>query len=123
MAETELICVGCPLGCCVTLLVSDKGEIESLTGHTCKEGKGYVIAEYRAPLRVFTATIRTTGGRLLPVRTDKPVGKGRLQELMQALANVRLNLPVEKGEVIIHNFLGTGANLVATAACRNIDMH
>ena len=32
MPEQVLICVGCPLGCHVTVKISDKGEIESMTG-------------------------------------------------------------------------------------------
>ena len=85
MAEQTIICIGCPLGCNVTLKIDKKGEIEALTGNQCKEGKEYVIAEFRSPVRVFTATVLTeTGGRLLAVRTDKPVHKGQLKELMRA---------------------------------------
>ena len=113
----EIICTLCPLGCRVTLKVSDKGEIESLTGHQCKEGKEYVTAEFKSPVRVFTATVLTGGGgRLLPVRTDKPVPKSQLKELMQAIAKVRVEPPVRIGQEIIHNILGTGANLVASSS-------
>jgi CxxC motif-containing protein len=115
MLEQGLICIGCPLGCHVTLKVSAKGEIETLTGNKCKEGKEYIIAEFQAPVRIFTATLQTEGGRsLLPVRTDKPVHKSQLKELMRALAKVRVDPPVKTGQVIIHNIFGTGANLVAT---------
>lgn len=115
MPEHELICIGCPLGCHVTLKVSDKGKIETLTGNKCKEGKEYIIAEFQAPVRIFTATLQTEGGRsFLPVRTDKPVHKSQLKELMRALSTVRVESPVKTGQVIIHNILGTGANLVAT---------
>ena len=116
MPEQVLICVGCPLGCHVTVKISDKGEIESMTGNQCKEGKDYVIAEFRDPVRVFTGTVMTVGGRrFLPVRTDRPVHKNQLKELMQALAKVKVEPPVKRGEVIIQNILGTGANLVATS--------
>ena len=115
MPEQELICIGCPLGCHVTLKVSGKGEIENLTGNECKEGKEYVTAEFKAPVRVFTATVLTEGGGfLLPVRTDKPIHKSQLKELMRALAKVRVAPPVKPGQIIIHNILGTGANLIAT---------
>ena len=117
MAEQVLICIGCPLGCHVTLKISNKREIESMTGNQCKEGKDYVIAEFRAPVRVFTATVLTEGGgRLLTVRTDKPVHKNQLKGLMQALAKLRVEPPVKTGQVIIPNILGTGANLVATSS-------
>jgi CxxC motif-containing protein len=117
MAEQEIICIGCPLGCHITLTVSGEGEIESLTGYQCKEGKKIVTAEFKSPTRVFTATVLTEdSGRLLPVRTNKPVPKSQLRELMQALAQVRVRPPVKMGQEIVHNILGTGANLVATGS-------
>jgi CxxC motif-containing protein len=115
----EIICIGCPLGCHVTVKVSDKGEIESLTGNQCKGGKEYVNAEFRSPVRVLTATVMTEGGgRLLPVRTDKLVPKTQLKELIKAIARVRVEPPVKIGQVIIPNILGTGANLIASSSLR-----
>ena len=115
MAEQVLICIGCPLGCNVTLTIGDKGEIENATGNQCKEGKDYAVAECRAPVRVFTATLLTEGsGRLLPVRTDKPVHRKELKEITKALAKVKVGPPVKVGQIIIPNILGTGANLIAT---------
>jgi len=117
MAEQTIICIGCPLGCNVTLKIDKKEEIEALTGNQCKEGKEYVIAEFRSPVRVFTATVLTeTGGPLLAVRTDKPVHKGQLKELMRALSKLRFVPPVKTGQVLIPNILGTGANLVASSS-------
>lgn len=117
MAEQEIICIGCPLGCHVLLRVSEKGEIESLTGNECKEGKEYVTAEFRSPVRIFSTTILIEGGdHLLPVRTDKPIHKNKLKELMRAVSKVRVNPPVKMGEVLIYNILGTGANLIATGS-------
>ena len=116
MTEQELICIGCPSGCHVILQVTEKGVIEGIAGNECKEGKEYVVAEFLDPIRVFTATIRTEEGtRLLPVRTDKPVHRKHLMDFMRALAPMRISCPVAKGEVIIHNLRGTGANLVVTA--------
>jgi len=98
MPQQTLVCIGCPLGCHVTLEISDKSEIESMTGNQCKEGKDYIIAEYRAPVRVFTAAVLTErGSRLLPVRTDKPVHKGQLRVLIQACAKLRVEPPVKIG--------------------------
>jgi CxxC motif-containing protein len=115
MAEQTIICIGCPLGCNVTLKIDIKGEIEALTGNQCKEGREYVVAEFRAPVRVFTATVLTeTGGRLLAVRTDKPVHKDQLKELMGAVAKLRMVSPVKAGQVLVPNILGTGADLVVS---------
>lgn len=116
MPQTEITCIGCPLGCRVTLTVSPDGNIENLTGNQCKEGTKYVTAEFQNPVRVFTAAVLTEGGgRLLSVRTDKSVSKSRLKELMCAVAKVRVKPPVKMGQEIVHDILGTGANLVSTS--------
>jgi CxxC motif-containing protein len=115
MPQAEITCTGCPLGCRVMLEVSPEGNIESLTGNQCKEGTKYVTAEFQNPVRVFTATVLTEGGgRILPVRTDKPVPKNQLKELMRSIAKVRVKPPIRMGQEIVHDILGTGANLVST---------
>ena len=117
MPEQEIICTGCPLGCRVTLEFGDNGDMKSLTGNQCKEGKEYVTAEFKSPVRIFTATVLVKGGgRLLTVRTDKPVPKNALKELMFAIARVRVEQPIKAGQVIIPNVLGTGANVIATGS-------
>ena len=37
MEKRELICIGCPMGCPLTVQLDD-GEILSITGQTCKRG-------------------------------------------------------------------------------------
>ena len=75
MTKPEIICVGCPLGCRVTLTVGPDSHIESMVGNRCREGVKYVAAEFQNPARVFTATVLTESGDrcLLPVKTDRPV--------------------------------------------------
>jgi CxxC motif-containing protein len=115
MPQQEITCIGCPLGCRVTLRVGPDGDIENLNGNQCKEGKKYVTAEFQYPVRVFTATVLTEGsGRLLSVRTDKPVSKSQLKELMRAIDKIRVKPPVKIGQEVVHDILGTGANLVST---------
>ena len=115
MPLREIICIGCPLGCHVTLRVSDDGEVEDMTNHKCKEGRKLVVDEFKSPVRVFTATVLIEGKHgLLPIKTDKPVLKSRLKELMYFIARVRVKPPVRIGQEIAHNILGTGANLVST---------
>lgn len=115
MREQELICIGCPLGCHVRLEITDEDEVKDLSGNKCKEGKEYVVAEYRAPVRVFTATVLSEeGGHPLPVRTNKPVHKAQLKELARVISKVRVKAPIKIGDVIVPNFLGTGADLIAS---------
>jgi CxxC motif-containing protein len=115
MLEKKVVCVGCPLGCNVTLKVRSDGDIESVAGNQCKEGKKYAILEFQLPLRVFTSTVLTESDiGVLPVRTDKPVPKTKIVELMQAVADIRIKPPIGIGQVIVHDILKTGANLIAT---------
>lgn len=114
--EEKIICVGCPLGCGITLILDDKGEITEVSGNTCKEGKEYALEEFKNPVRVLTATVLTEGSEqlLLPVRTNKSIPKSRLRECMPFLAKVRAKPPVSVGQVIVPNIINIGADLVST---------
>ena len=41
MKKTELTCIGCPMGCAVTVEMDGAGEITGVIGHTCKRGEVY----------------------------------------------------------------------------------
>ena len=117
MAEPEIICIGCPLGCRVKLTVNKKGEITDINDYQCKVGKKYARQEFKAPVRILTATILTEESSeraLLPVRTNKPIHKEKLKEGMQLLPKIRVKPPIKMGEVIIPNILNTGADLVSS---------
>ena len=115
-SEEKIICVGCPLGCEVTLTVDDKGKVTEVTGNMCKEGEKYAPEEYKNPLRVLTATVLTQNSSqpLLPIRTDKAILKTRLTEGMQVLAKVRAKPPLKSRDILVFNFLDTDANVVTT---------
>lgn len=113
--EQELICIVCPLGCRVRLTI-DKGNIVDATGNECKKGREYAENECMNPVRVLTGTILTESSkrRTLPVRTNKPIPKGKLIETYRSLAGVRVKPPVKAGQAIIRNILNVGADVVAT---------
>lgn len=113
--EQSIICIGCPMGCAVTL-TTDDGKVASITGHKCKEGEKYVLDEYNNPVRTLTATVLTQNSsqRLLAVRTTAPILKTKLVPGMMALAEVRAKPPIKMGGVIISNLLDTGVDVVAT---------
>lgn len=115
--EERIICIGCPMGCEVTLVIDDSGQVAKAGGNKCKEGRGYAIEEYKNPVRVLTATVLTQDSSqpLLPVRTDKPILKTKLTEGMRALVKVRAKPPLKSGDVLVSNILNTGANVVATS--------
>ena len=111
----EIICTICPLGCHVALDIDDEGKVKGMTGNQCNKGKKYVMAEFKAPVRILTATVLCEReSSVLPVRTDKPVPKDKLKEIMQIIAKVRVRAPIRQGQEIIHDILGTGSNLIST---------
>lgn len=117
MAESGIICTGCPLGCRIKLIVNDKGEITDITDYQCKVGQKYAQEEFKAPVRTLTATVITEESServLLPVRTNKPIHKEKLRESMQLLSKIRAKPPIRMGQVIIPNILDTGADLVSS---------
>ena len=108
----ELICITCPKGC--HLKVDE--DTFAVTGNSCPRGAEYGENELRNPLRVVTSTVVLEGAaaRRLPVKTDKPIPKGKMFELMKLLNDVRAKAPVRVGDVLLANVVGTDANVVAT---------
>ncbi|MEG1292991.1 MAG: DUF1667 domain-containing protein [Clostridium sp.] len=117
MEKRELICIGCPLGCVVTVEM-DGSEIKSITGNTCKRGEDYARKEMTNPTRIVTSTVRVTGGHLdvVSVKTQTDIPKGKIFDCMRALKDVCVKAPVQIGDVIAADIAGTGVNMVATKA-------
>jgi len=116
MENQEIICVACPLGCHVTLTVDASGKIVKFEGNECKAGEKYVAEEFKAPIRVFTGTVRTKGGArpLLPVRTSQPILKEKILECGRYICALEVAPPFKTGDVVLPNILGIGVDLIAT---------
>lgn len=116
MNEETIICLVCPLACHIKLIFDEKGNVKKIVGARCSKGKEYALKEHRSPERVLTATVRTskTSHPLLSVRTNRPIPKKLLRQCMSLLAEVKVDGPVKMGEVILHNILNTGADVIAT---------
>ena len=111
----NITCTVCPMGCEIT--VTGEGErIERIEGYTCKRGEQYARDEFLHPVRIFTSSVRLTGGAepLLPVRSSKPVPKELLLDCAKILRTVSVQAPVARGQVLVPNVLGTGADIIAT---------
>lgn len=111
----ELICIGCPLGCPLT--VEMKGtEVVSVTGNTCPNGDRYARKEVTDPKRTVTSTVRVLGGSLpvVSVKTAQDIPKNKIFDCMQELATIRVKAPVREGDVIVSNIVDTGVSVIAT---------
>ena len=115
MEQKELICIGCPLGCMITVGM-ENGEVVSVTGNTCKRGDAYVRKEVTNPTRIVTSTVCVKGGELamVSVKTKEDIPKDRIGDCIDALKGVEVEAPVAIGDVIVGNILGLGVDVVAT---------
>lgn len=114
--KKELICVSCPLGCPITVELSESGEVTKVKGNTCKRGEKYAISECTNPVRMLTSTMKVNGGSLpvVPVKTSAPIPKGKLFDCMKVINNEVVDAPVKMGDVLICNVCDTGVDIIAT---------
>lgn len=112
----EMTCVACPLGCQLTVELSDSNEVLSVSGNTCKRGEAYAHDECTNPVRMLTTTVRVNGGSLpvVPVKTSQPIPKGKMFDCMKVINSEIVDAPVKMGDVIISNICDTGVDIVAT---------
>lgn len=117
MAEQELICINCPLGCPLRAQV-ERGEVLWVTGNGCPRGEAYARQECLEPRRVVAGTVRVQNGAapLAPARTSAPVPKGRVMAVAAAMRALEVAAPVALGQTLLCNVAGAGADLVATKA-------
>lgn len=111
MKKINLTCVECPMGC--SLEVTVEGEQINVSGNGCPRGVMYAKNEITCPMRVLTSTVKTEDGRLVAVKTDNPIKKSLMMDLMKKINSLTVKTPVKIGDVIVENF-SDGANLVAT---------
>ncbi len=111
----EITCINCPVGCRMTVVLSDMGDFLSVTGNTCARGAKYAEQECLRPMRMITAVIPAEDSPIpVSVKTSRPVPKEMIHDIMNVLAHVSAAPPVRIGQVIVENILGTGADIVAT---------
>ena len=117
METRELTCINCPMGCRV-IVTMDGDSIVDITGNTCKRGETYARTEVTSPVRTVTTTIRVEGGSVdrVSCKTQAPVPKGKIFEVMEEINKASSNAPVAIGDVLIADCAGTGVAVVATKA-------
>ena len=114
MTTRELTCIGCPMGCALTVTVD--GDKITVTGQTCPKGEKYAVNEVTAPMRMVTGTVALRGGAMarLPVKTAREIPKDRIFDCMAAIRHVTVDSPVAIGTQVVRNVAGTGVDIIAT---------
>lgn len=111
---TKLICIVCPKGC--HLQVDDNLNV---TGNSCKRGEEYGRNEVTNPTRTITSTVVLLNANetRLPVKTSIPVPKSKMFQVLREIDKIKVTAPVNCGDVLLKNVLGTGSDIVA---CKSI---
>lgn len=111
----KLTCIECPVGCALEVDIENCRVIK-VSGNKCPKGNDYAASEVENPLRILTSVVLSHNlpVKMIPVRTDKPIPKSRILEAMAEIKKIRVDKPLGVRETIVANFLGLGANLIAT---------
>lgn len=111
----KMTCIQCPKSCSL-VVDSENGRVTRVSGNLCPQGEGYARAEVENPRRILTATVLTQGLslKMVPVRTDKPIPKAKMQEAAAAIKKIRVAKALKAGDALVTDFLGLGVNLIAT---------
>ena len=110
--ERKITCIICPRGCPMTAVI--EGEAVKVSGHTCPKGEEYAVNECTNPVRTVTATVRVDNRRdtMVSVKTENPVPKGNMADVMTALRKITVKAPIRIGDVVLEDVFGT--KIVAT---------
>ncbi len=114
MAEQKyLSCPRCARGCSLDVLVVD--DSVTVSGNACPRGEEFGRQEAIMPMRPLVTSVRATGGvrPLLQVCGTADIPLARLLEAMDDLDTLAIPAPVAAGQVVRHDLLGLGVDVVA----------
>lgn len=112
--ETKIICVACPKGC--RLKVNRDGDTFIVSDQGCKKGEQYAKQEMTDPRRMVATTVQIENSPhpLLPVYTATPFPKAKIKLLLKELKTIKVRAPIQMGQVVVENAVGTGINIIAS---------
>lgn len=120
-----MTCIICPMGCTMEVTTQKDGSslsVSKVTDNGCKRGPEYVEKELLNPTRTLTTTITVTSGDLtvVPVKTQGEVPKNMLFQCMEVIRRTSVKAPVNTGDILLYDILGTGINVVSCAKVNKI---
>ena len=115
----QYTCIGCPIGCPLQL-VHEGGEIKEISGYECNRGAKYAKQEFTDPRRELSTTVQITGAhwKRLPVKVTGPVAKDRVMEAARKIHRLKVEAPINLGQVLIKDFMGDKG--IDVIACRSM---
>lgn len=112
----EMTCIVCPNSCRLKAEKTEEGI--TVTGNKCKRGEEFARAELTNPVRTLCSTVKTAfpDVPVLPVRVNAEIPKNKIFDVMAEIDKITVKQRITRGEVIIKNVLGLGADVIATSS-------
>ncbi|PRR76932.1 hypothetical protein CLLI_26660 [Clostridium liquoris] len=110
----EFICKGCEDKCVVSLDWDE--ENMEINGNRCEEAFSYAKEARYDNKDIFTTLVRIKGAKcnVVPVKSSKPMDKKLWVECSKALSMLHVGAPIKIGDVVCHNLLNTGVDILCT---------
>lgn len=118
--DEQITCILCPIGCNIRI---NKNKNKIIEGVKCDKGMEYAKNEMLNPMRILTTSIIVINGimPLVSVKTSKPIPKNKIFEIIKIIKKVKVNAPIQIGDIIIKNILETGSDIIATKTVKKIE--
>ena len=110
MKQHQQICKNCGNGCFLEV-TTEQDTLISITGNRCAGGKRY--AESTLLTAYLQTKLPTTDGKMVAVCSTEPITQAKQQKCLQAIADIVLETPVIKGEMILQDAADCGVDIVA----------
>jgi CxxC motif-containing protein len=110
----RMTCLLCPAGC--ELEVEEEGDRLEVRGAECEKGREFAESEVRNPLRNLATSVplQRRPDRMVSVRLSRPVPRDRIFPILEEIGRLRPEAPVRRGQVLLADVLGSGADVIAT---------
>lgn len=117
----RMTCLVCPLSC--LLEIDQEGDQYLVEGNLCPRGRDFALSEMTRPMRTLSSTVKTDSPHqpVLPVKLSGPLPKDRIMAVMETIRQVRVQAPVERGQVLLSDVLGLGVDLIASTSLARED--
>lgn len=108
-----IYCERCTMRCKLDVEYSNGEAV--VQGNLCNKGKEFGETEIIKPKRSMYFKIPVTGGYFKEVfiKTDGEIPRELWDETYEIIYSLDLCAPIEFGEIIIENILGTGVNIIS----------
>jgi CxxC motif-containing protein len=110
----RLTCVLCPVGC--ELEVTGSRDGPEVRGNQCEKGVDFAIEEVLNPKRNLATSVplRNRPATMVSVRLSARVPRDLIFPILAEIAGLRPDPPVRRGQILIRDVLGSGADVIVT---------